>query len=73
MGSLGLRVGLFRTLPLLREPTAEVLFLRLYRRQLLEQVMTPVLRRRLVSDRLRMLRPEALDPPLKSPPLGRKL
>jgi hypothetical protein len=71
-GSLGLGAGLFRALPLLRKPTAEVLFLCLRRRQLLKQVAAPVFCRRLVSDRLHMLRLEALDPPLKSPPLGSK-
>jgi hypothetical protein len=72
-GSLGFDTCFFRALSLLRKPMAEVVFLRLYRRQLLQQVTTPVLRRRLVSDSLRMLRSEALGPPLKSPPLGREL
>jgi hypothetical protein len=69
----GLGAGLFHVLPLCRKPTAEVLLLSLRRRQLLKQVTTPILHHRLVSDRLRMLRLEALDPPLKLPPLGRKL
>jgi hypothetical protein len=55
-GSLGLCMGLFHALPLLRKPTAEVLFLRLRRRQLLKQVAAPILRCRLVPDCLRMLR-----------------
>jgi hypothetical protein len=70
-GSLGFDACFFRALSLLRKPMAEVVFLRLYRRQLLQQVTAPG--RRLVSDSLRMLRSEALGPPLKSPPLGREL
>jgi hypothetical protein len=72
-GSLDLGACFFRAVPLFRKPTTEVLFLRLCLRQLLQQVTAPVLRYRLVSDGLRMLRSEALDPPLESPPLGRVL
>jgi hypothetical protein len=72
-GSLGLGAGFFRVLPFRRKPTAEVLFLSLRRRQLFQQIAALVFRRRLVSHNLRMLRSEALNPPLESPPFGRKL
>jgi hypothetical protein len=72
-GGLGLSAGLFRILPFCRKPTIEVLFLSLRHRQLFKQIAAPVFRRRLVSDGLRMLRSEALNPPLKSLPIGNKL
>jgi hypothetical protein len=51
----------------------EVLLLSLHRRQLFKKITTPVFRRRLVSNSLRMLCSKALNPPLKSPPFGKKL
>jgi hypothetical protein len=72
-GSLGLYASFFHALPLPCKPTAKVFFLCLHRRQLLKQVAALILHHRLVPDCLRMLRPEALDSPLKSPPLSRKL
>jgi hypothetical protein len=73
MGSLGLGAGFFRVLPFRRKPTAEVLFLSLHRRQLFKQIAAPVFRRRLISNSLRMLCSEALNPPFELPPFGRKL
>jgi hypothetical protein len=73
VGSLGLSAGLFRVPPLRSKPTTQVLFISLRRRQLFKKITAPVFCHRLVSDSLRMLRSEALNPPLKSPLFGKKL
>jgi hypothetical protein len=72
-GSLGLCVGLVRIFLFRRKPAAEVLFFSLRRRQLFHQIAALVFRGRFVSHSLSMLRSEALNPALESPPFGSKL
>jgi hypothetical protein len=72
-GSVGLCVGFFRIFLFCRKPATEVLFLSLRCRQLFQQIAALVFCCRLVSHSLRMLRSDALNPPLKSLPFSRKL
>ena len=72
-GRLGLHAGVLRIFFFIIKSTIEILFFLLKWHHLLENVSALIFGRRLIPNRLSMLRPKALNPTLKSFPLGNQL